>query len=1449
MYCLDNLKYNRLYKKQFLLPFIKQDKLHGSAILLLTPNYQLSNALMNSKFAINKNRMYQSYYVEKDIMYTINNESRALEIDHYSYDSNGILLEDPASIFTETTDVKEYGDLNECEINDIFCRLGDKMIFFNEMYDDEYLTEADQANSRYKRLLYNDRLRNSKDMMNIYTQVKADNPWIRKTFFNYERYRKANLFIDLYYYNQAYLNNNRFTITKSVDMYYEFLRRFLFDKRIDKAGYTNKVVFIPVHGWNEQEGTLIYDYRKNLNPISVLYKRIRFNQSELNKFKGMDFVFFGDNGYFKFNVANVDNQTYMRFTKNIGILSTNEVFQEDPEDAAEENSSDAIAANIIAKIETNKGVVIHNLTGEVGNDANAKEADKAILVKKVNDAAKFAKTEDDALNKLEEDKDIKRILSDLESDADTGVNYSASRASRIAAAQDSFMQKQINGKSVKDMINESNKPKELPETSIPIETINDEWHHMKTVNFEKEYDLEADIIKCLNSLSDKNKAYPVSILDVEKEDTSTTEDSIYTYTVKCEGYDGKRFTLKFDIPKFRDYRFMRLRGNEKIFSIEMPLLPISKTSDSRTQIVTFYNKLFVDRYNTSSGKSNPYSDRLIKTLKKYKSPKVKTVVGDNSRVCQKYNLPIDYIDIASNYSKIIYNSTEYGDITFYFNQDEIRKIPGVNPKNGLPIAISKDGRCLYYRADTGATIAQFIASTIQDKDFTKIYNSQSELKRATYSMCWVLNTYIPTIVILAHDIGLVPAMDLAGIKYTISDDKDLDINKDYIKLKDGYINFFNTYDSMMLMNGLKDCTTEEISIKDINKKTTWIDQLENFGGRNKSDGLDNFKDLMYDPITVEISKDYKLPTTYHEALIYASNLLVDNKYTNHTNISNNRYRTNEVVAAQFYRVLSNSYKEYANSNKRGRKVPLTMKQSAVIDIILAQNNTSDLSVFQPLLEIETKNTISTKGVAGLNQERSYTLEKRAYDKTMVGSIAMSTGAANTVGVNRQTVIDANVVGGRGYFKQVDAKDNDKISTSMSMTEAVSPFLLSSDDPYRQFMGSTQTAKHGTPVNVSHPQLITTGAQEAMPYLSSDMFAFKAKKNGKVTEVTEEYMMIQYNDGSKDYVNLDKQTMKNSDGGFYITLQLTTNKKVGNSVKAGEVVAWDKKSFSNKIGDGRQLGYNVGYLTKICIATNEDGFEDSGICSEWMSHAMSSDIVVMKPVTLPASTNVLSIAKKGQPIKEGEPLIIFQNAFDDEDANLLLKNLNIEDGDITTIGRNIVKSKVTGTVTDIKVYRTCEIADLSDSLKKIVNTSEAKTKKVRDLSSISTSGAVTNAAGGYGKMQPTGKLKNAENSVLIEIYCGYRDDLAPGDKCVCLTANKVILMGVYPDADAPYTDFRPNEPIDMASSASSMDGRIITSIIKVGAMNKALIELQRKCSEIYGKPIMTTHDMDKYFASK
>ena len=81
------------------------------------------------------------------------------------------------------------------------------------------------------------------------------------------------------------------------------------------------------------------------------------------------------------------------------------------------------------------------------------------------------------------------------------------------------------------------------------------------------------------------------------------------------------------------------------------------------------------------------------------------------------------------------------------------------------------------------------------------------------------------------------------------------VNKDthdIIKFNDGYIVYELTYESSLLLNGMKECNTEDYSIKDIGSKEMYLNFLDLFGGRIIADGLDNFYELMIDPITKEI---------------------------------------------------------------------------------------------------------------------------------------------------------------------------------------------------------------------------------------------------------------------------------------------------------------------------------------------------------------------------------------------------------------------------------------------------------------------------------------------------------------------------------------------------------------------------------------------------------------------
>lgn len=1054
---------------------------------------------------------------------------------------------------------------------------------------------------------------------------------------------------------------------------------------------------------------------------------------------------------------------------------------------------------------------------------------KEKLINKITKAAIDSKNTDATLDKLDNDVEFKKMLLDLSHEESNRI--SVARSKRINQLKEDYKNIKVQDKTVKEILDEGQKQIELPKTDLKIDTINDEWSELQAINFEEMYDIEEDLLKIIDDLSSENKEFPILVRDIKKEDTSTSEDYKYTYTFDMEDAEGTRFKLNLDIPELYDNKFLMLKGNKKALTRQLMLLPIIKTSPDTVQIVTDYKKIIINRF---GNKSFITSDRIIKALSKYTGSSIKIVVGDCTRSNTYYELPIDYVEISANYVSI-----ENKNYKFLFNQNAIKEEYESIYKeydNKFPVAYDKINKKLVY-CNHNDIYSVKIKELLIDKDSTllNLYNNTNISRKYTYSRASILNNNIPLILVLAYSEGLLNIMNKAKIKYTVYDkrpkyNKD---NQDIIRFKDAYIVYDITYESSLLLNGMKECDTRLYSIVQVNNKSMYLDFLDGFGGRIIADGLENFYELMIDPIAKEILDQYNLPNTYTEVLLYANNMLADTKYTQHVDMSGVRYRSNEIINACAYRVISTAYGNYKNELKRGRrKVKLNIKQSAVIDELLKLNIISDVSELSPVLEAETLNTVSTKGPSGMNEERAYTLDKRAYHPSMLNVLGMSTPQGAGVGINRQTTIDANIEGKRGFIKIDTDPKNFNITKTLTVSEALSPFGVTRDDPPRTSMNLSQT-KHTMQVVESDPLLISNGIEEALPYMISNTFAHKAKGKGIIEEVNDDYAIVKYDDDTSDFVDLRPKVLKNSGGGFYITTKLDTDLKKGNKIKEKDIIAYDKQSFSKSTGISNNIAYNSGTFTKIAILNTDDGFEDSAIISEKLSEKMASDVVMKTDVYLGKNSNLYKMVKVGDYVQEGDPLLIYQESYDEEDINALLRTLVDDIDAISELGRDDIKSKYTGSIQDIKIYRTVEKNELSPSLRRKVNEIERNTRNLKTVMKRYDVQYANRFDEPDYKLDPTGKLKKVREGVLIEFYIKYRDKMAVGDKLTFFIALKGIIKDIFPKDDEPYTDFRPKEKINALLSVGSINSRMTCSIIINMLINKIMIELVRSVREILG----------------
>lgn len=1447
---IDKVKPFRLLKTPFFTPFNKKDKRHGSAIFLMTKSLEQSKQLIEHPLISNLN-MFNSYFLEWNAMYLLK----------------------PSRIINKDLDVddvynsKVYGNnpiMTESHFED-----SENLFFFSEA------TPENVLDTRLRKILYKERLRNSKDVKLRLNRIKNECKYIKYTYPTIDKYKNKNIYVDNHIYNKIFTMSETYNRDKAIDLLYALFDRFI--NNPNYKSYTKKTVLVPVNEWaGDIPTTSLFEFSKSINPFSMIVRLFKKPKENLDKLSGMDFIFIGNNSWFKMKMEDLDMKNLNLFKTNILKIRNNDIVEDNvPEDKED------IKTRLISKIEDLTGIEVNNVSRVQDVDptvpykAEIKDQPKLIVAKgitgadQVIDPTKIEKPTEDKINQsvenivdytknaeeaekeMDNSVDLKELILQAKNDQDDTFKISATRKARMDDLNDKFLKEKIANSTIAELVATEDTPLQSTDLSKNVETIDDEWANLKKPNFEADYNIDADIVKCLHSLS-QNKDVPMSVIDISTEDRSTSEDSIITYTVHLEDSLGKRHTLRFDMPKIINKRFLRLRGNDKIIPGQLINLPIIKTDEDTVQVVSNYNKIFITRYG-QVGKINQSTNALIRALTKLKENNYKLEIkddndiptpskidlGNNAKISAKYELPAEYVELSKIFNKI----TTIDGRVYYFNRDELihkleeKKVKVESDQGFMVVGITKDNQSITV-PEEGVS-----SSLINHLGIHKYaYTFMKPGARMTYSQASILNSKIPLIVVMAYTAGLTGALNAAGIEYNLSEKRPTN-TKNYFRFNDGFLSFNDNYapDAALLVNGLAVINTQEYSLTDIDTKAMWLDVLDDFGGRNRADGLDSFANLMMDPITVEVCKTYKLPTDYIEVLAYASSLLTTNKFNRHTDITGNRFRTNERLVHFLYKALATSYGMYLREIKNNRKdAKMTMKQSAVIDMALSDVTTSDLSKLSPLLELESANTVTFKGLSGMNSDRSYSLDKRTYDNTMINKLSMSTGFSATVGINRQATINMGIESTKGYIKSGGELDRMSDANTLSITEALTPFGTTRDDPFRTAMTFIQTSKHGMRTNSQDPLLVTNGADQALPYLTSDTFAHKTKWDAIVEEVNDDYMIIanKSNRSEKEFIDLREKVEKNSDGGFFITikLDLAKNYKKGQTIKPGEIIAYDKDSYSDKVGVGN-LAYNIGTLTKVAIMHTDKGFEDSAIISQDLSEKMASEIVLQVDVLMDAKDIDIQCVEIGKPLHEGEVIMSYRAALEDQDATdiinkMVSKNAGNESKELMDeIGKIKVKSKVTGKLQDIRIYSTIPTSEMSKSLAAFVNKYNAPIDKMK--SKLSKLGIDASQYGTSGVLPAVGKLKHAEGKVLVEFYIKYYDKMSVGDKLVYFSALKGVVKEIFPEGKEPYSEYRPEEKVHSFLPVGSVNARMVTSVLTLGAINKVLIELDRHVKDIMG----------------
>lgn len=268
-----------------------------------------------------------------------------------------------------------YMSINENSlIEQIHIDPNDPGVMFDEGAVYVFTEEWSQAtyNTKLRKYLYRDRIRTTSNLVVINNQIKESCPKIRKTFVRPAMYKGLNVYLDMSYYHSLFLEHNTTVRDVAIKFYWEYINRML--DRVDpyfEQNYSKNTIFIPVWkgAWDLNGKSELWDWKVNLNPISLIFRLMRKNpQMLINKWKDKRFIFVGRTGYFTVDWNKFQYKNLVRFKILLGKLWRNEKIEDDVDEdgygaaTEEENSPAALTVATVEKIEKSTGIEINDVS-------------------------------------------------------------------------------------------------------------------------------------------------------------------------------------------------------------------------------------------------------------------------------------------------------------------------------------------------------------------------------------------------------------------------------------------------------------------------------------------------------------------------------------------------------------------------------------------------------------------------------------------------------------------------------------------------------------------------------------------------------------------------------------------------------------------------------------------------------------------------------------------------------------------------------------------------------------------------------------------------------------------------------------------------------------------------------------------------------------------------------
>lgn len=936
--------------------------------------------------------------------------------------------------------------------------------------------------------------------------------------------------------------------------------------------------------------------------------------------------------------------------------------------------------------------------------------------------------------------------------------------------------------------------------------------------------MKADI---LNAVMSVQKA-GIAVTGYEVE---TVQDAVSHYEIhkiQLTPVTGKPSTITFRVPVVDKRGSYVSNGQKYRMRTQKADVPIRKVSPIRVALTSYYSKLFIERSQRSVFNYDNWIAKQIiaKGMDQADTSITNVKIADVADVT--LDLPTIYTVIGSRVMSFEANGHYWFD---YKNRErsrlfDMKLVEQLETEHKGMVVVGRRGQRYmmvdrenaFYLIDTKGNQ---ISELGQLEDILGLPKDKAPVGMAEIS---IFGKTMPVGIALAYLLGLERLLQMSGARYrAVPLGTRVQMGEDEYAIKfldETLILEKSDVKNSLLFAGFLQYHKQirQFSRHSFNAKDVYFNILEANGiGLRYLRELDLMNAMWVDPITKGVLEWMKEPTEFVPLINRAVEMLVSRYVPNQIENADGlvegyeRAKGYERIPGAVYAELVRSIRVY-NSRSASPNSQVTMKPHEVWTNIVQDPASAIVDDINPIQNTKQKEII-TYGGRGGRSGRSMTAEARLYKESDIGFISESTVDSGDVAVITYMSPNANITSVRGTVRSYD-KEKDGAANIVSTSALISPFA-DRDDPKRvNFIGIQQS--HVISSDGYRESPISTGYDHVLAHRVDEIFAVPASKAGEVIERSDTHLVVAYEDGTFEYLDLTTQ-YGISAGSVYPQKQDSTF-QVGDKVKPGDILKYNSGFFKPSRFEKRQVQWKAGVIARTALMEASYTLEDSSAMDDWLAGQLGSEVTKVKTIVVQFSQAIRNLVKEGDHTDITSILCTIEDAVTAEAGLFSEEDL----ATLRNMGSATPLAGAVGEVSKIEVFYHGDPDDMSDSLLELVNAHDKQRRKL---------------AKRLGKPVVTGQVDQSLridgnglelDHVAIKVYITHREGMGVGDKAVFCNQMKTVvghrLSGI--------NETKSGAQINAIFGAKSVMDRIVSSALLIGMSITTLRAIGEKAAEMW-----------------